>query len=923
MKNLTVNRLALGNLKHRRKQYTIMIIGIILAMVFSSSLVLLMFAAGETYNEDKLRENGKQMATVSVSDFKEENYKDTKGIITKAEFAHIIGYAYTEKDNKKLGSSIAYMNEGARELSYQIFEDGTYPTKDNEIAAEKNALLRLGYREAKVGDTIELTVDVQNGADYLKPVKKEYTLCGILADKKCNIETRYSDASDYDTIVPALFVREGSYFKGGREKVTAYINFDIQKLKEYMESVEHTDAETYLETCIRTELGAEPSQMYVTQNWGYESNRLIGGYDSLVNGGDYYALVILSLVFASCIAIINAFNSNLKERKRQIGMLRAVGATKRQIIKIYGREAFIISLMATPVSVLISYGVVRAAIGLLSDHAVMTKSIWALLISAVINIIVVLFAALIPLLIASKITPMQAIRNINNNRKIKTKKIKSKHSFNAPALLAKRNLMFYKGSKAVVSIMLIVTILFSCIGFSYASYSKEHFHSLPFDYSISSMSYSSFGAPFNYKDDLGGMTESEKNEIKAMDNVATVNGKKELNAAMEVDGFSEYIRANLGDTLTLKYNDYRTEESLKEMLLGDMDDYYYEEQKKLKLSTDYIPMQVNAYDDFSVLEGKEYSGKIDYDKLNSGEEIILIAPKRVQYRSKISGHTISNYYCYDKEIQKRAPGYHTLIDATSDYKAGDKIKLRFPISKKISDEEGALDDMEFIDKTYTIGAIISPAEVREVNTQIGIYGMALLTTVPALNQIYADNGYSQVQINMFGDVTDEMDLDMTENLRKYADKYEAWTESNYRYNQQQEHGIQVMYTVLSALIIIGFVICASIINNALSAKIRESKSVIGTLRAVGADQRDLTKSYVRQMLSMFGTGTLLGYGLFALTMLCIYLYTLFFDGNFSFIINPWITLVMTALTFGVCAMNIYLKIQEEMKNSIVENIREL
>ena len=922
MKNLTVNRLALGNLKHRRKQYTIMIIGIILAMVFSSSMVLLMFAAGETEKEEKLRENGRQIATVSVADFKEENYKDTKGIITKAEFAHIIGYAYTEKNNKKLGSSIGYMNEAAREFSYQIYEDGTYPTKENEIAIEKNALLRLGYREAKVGDTIELTVDVQNGNDYLKPVKKKYTLCGILADKKCNMETRYSDASEYDTMIPALFVSEGSYFKGGREKVTAYINFDFQKLKKEMES-KSTDAETYLETCIRSELGAEPSQMYVMQNYGYESNNLIGGYDSLVSGGDYYALVILSLVFASCIAIINAFNSNLKERKRQIGMLRAVGATRRQIIKIYGREAFIISMIATPASVLISYGTVRATISLLSDHAVMTKSIWALLVSAAVNIIVVLLAALIPLVIASKITPMQAIRNINNNRKIKTKRIKSKHVFDAPTHLAKRNLMFYKGSKAVVSIMLIVTIVFSCIGFSYASYSKEHFHSLPFDYGISSMSDSYYGDPFNYKDGLDGMTESEKNEIKAMENVATVNGKKELSAAMEVDGFSEYIRANLGEALTFKDNDYRTEEALKEMLLGDMDDYYYEQQKRLKIKTDYVPMQVNAYDDFSILEGKEYSGKIDYDKLNSGEEIILIAPKRVQYRAKISGNTSSTYARYDKEIQKREPGYHTLIDATSDYKAGDKIKLRFPICNKVADENGVYDDMLLIDKTYTIGAIISPADIMDVDTQIGIYSMALLTTVTAMNQIYANNGYSQIQVNMLGDVTDEIDLDMTENLRKYADKYESWTESNFRYNQQQKHGIQVMYTVLSALIIIGFVICASIINNALSAKIRESKAVIGTLRAVGADQSDLTKSYVRQMLSMFGTGTLIGYVLFALTMLGVYLYTLFFDGNFSFVINPLITVVMTIITFGVCATNIYLKIRKEMKNSIVENIREL
>ena len=36
-KKLTVNRLAMGNLKARKKQYTLMIIGIVLAMIFTSA----------------------------------------------------------------------------------------------------------------------------------------------------------------------------------------------------------------------------------------------------------------------------------------------------------------------------------------------------------------------------------------------------------------------------------------------------------------------------------------------------------------------------------------------------------------------------------------------------------------------------------------------------------------------------------------------------------------------------------------------------------------------------------------------------------------------------------------------------------------------------------------------------------------------
>jgi hypothetical protein len=39
--------------------------------------------------------------------------------------------------------------------------------------------------------------------------------------------------------------------------------------------------------------------------------------------------------------------------------------------------------------------------------------------------------------------------------------------------------------------------------------------------------------------------------------------------------------------------------------------------------------------------------------------------------------------------------------------------------------------------------------------------------------------------------------------------------------------------------------------------------------------------------------------------------------------NPWITVVMTLITFAVCSINLWSKIRKEMKYSIVENIREL
>ena len=55
-KKLTVNTLAFGNLKNHKKQYTVMVIGIILAMVFSSS-VLLFLSCMQTSMQQKKKDN--------------------------------------------------------------------------------------------------------------------------------------------------------------------------------------------------------------------------------------------------------------------------------------------------------------------------------------------------------------------------------------------------------------------------------------------------------------------------------------------------------------------------------------------------------------------------------------------------------------------------------------------------------------------------------------------------------------------------------------------------------------------------------------------------------------------------------------------------------------------------------------------------
>ena len=241
-RKVDMNTLALGNLRHRRRQYAVMITGIIFAMVLSTSIPLLFFSASETVQKQHLDNYGAQDVIVCANSTDTEIYSDAieKGYLRSYGLAHIIGYAYSADGEQRLGASVAWLDDKARELSNQRFIEGGYPQKSGEIAVESNALIRLGYKDAKIGDTISLRFDVQNGEGYLETTDKQYTLCGIAANKKNNLEHRYyMPAGEYNTDIPAIFVCQGSQVEpGGMEKLSAYVTLvpkNIPREEEYFD----------------------------------------------------------------------------------------------------------------------------------------------------------------------------------------------------------------------------------------------------------------------------------------------------------------------------------------------------------------------------------------------------------------------------------------------------------------------------------------------------------------------------------------------------------------------------------------------------------------------------------------------------------------------------------------------------------------
>ncbi len=947
-KNLTINRLAIGNLKARKKQYIIMIIGILLSMVFSSGMLFLLSCMQSSAEEIARQKTGDAYGVFYDSDgIINPEGEFEKKFISEYGYANIVGYGYTDEEKQDKGTAIAYLDEAARDLYYVTLKKGREPEKKGEIAVESDALLRLGIK-TKIGEKISLCVLTPNGNEFMEGAeKKTYTLVGILSDKRSNIEDSYGffDKNSAASKLPAAFVHESEKVQqGGKEIKVIYYNVFEEKLKE-TETVEKVSGYFYKASLCETEFLTPLREKYPGRSIVHVGNQLRHINAAASQSGLALPAVLSAvLMLASCIGIVNSFSANLQERKKQIGMLRAVGATRRQIINIFGREAFIIALVCAPISVAVSYFGVKLFAHLMGDNFIFIPDFPVLLGTTAVSVICVMLASLIPLFLSSRISPMQAIRSMELSRKMKNKNIKSQSSFNAPRLLAKRSLSLHRGKQISVSIVLAATILLTCFGFSFMEIEKKEVEMSSFrsDYKISRVE--SYGMPcdfVNYPSLADGFTENDKRELEEFYLAEEVYSFKEYIALLNVEKYTPYLNVVTADwenncryihnlmSLPFGTETKINDENFVETIYPQGEYVTYKELKETvgfenevfqTPLTFYSAEMIEKYkDQFEIIDGR-----IDIDKLNSGEEIILVAVREagLYLAEDDEGRVVSiGVQDMDEPLYRYQKESDIKYTAPLEYKAGDTLEMSTLYSgiTEYPEEDGELPEkITRYDKKVRIGAIVRPFYFDNVFSERSFAMLSTLNAQPLLTA--EDNLYEDIVINIRGEIDDETDSTVSQFLKTYTSGTSFDVYSDYASDKDYEEYVRSMFIGMISIIILLFSTGAAIINNTLTAKIRESKREIGTLRAVGASARELTLSYILQMISMLFWGSVAGFSLYSIAHVVLKL-ILKEDWIYPFTIGHG--LVAIALLIVICSINLYSKVKKEMKNSIVENIREL
>lgn len=266
--------------------------------------------------------------------------------------------------------------------------EGRPPAADDEIMISANLARTTGYQ---VGDTVEVLTT-------LDPAKRPYTLVGIVG------YTSGRDSLAGETIV--YFTEPvAQRLLLGETGVFSEISVDVQAGAD--------------RTAVRDAIAAALGPEYAVRTGEELAAQSANDIEGLLSFFTRFLLGFAGIaVFVGAFIIINTFSITVAQRTRELALLRAMGAARRQIVNSVLIEALLIGLVASVIGLALGIGVgalLGGAIGNVLSGGNLQLAGLAVPPEAVISAFAVgvgitLLAALLPAVRASRIPPVAAMR---------------------------------------------------------------------------------------------------------------------------------------------------------------------------------------------------------------------------------------------------------------------------------------------------------------------------------------------------------------------------------------------------------------------------------------------------------------------------------------------------------------------------------
>lgn len=463
----------------------------VLAIALTTLLFTALFTVGSSMIDSIQEATFRQIGTCAHGGYKNltmEEYEKIKaaGGYTDISYDIVAGFGANPELNA-IQTEVRYAEDKMAKWSYCYPEEGRMPENINECAVSSKVLEALGI-PLKLGEKVPLIILTHDGAGNEKIIEQEFVLSGFwYSNDASHAQELWISRQWLDENVELLKQNyDERVNETGAYSVEGYIQVNL-----WFES--SFDIESRMEE-LTERAGYSTDDFHVSVNWAYATSSIDGM--TVLLGIGMLAVIILS----GYLIIYNIFYINVTADIRYYGLLKTIGTTGKQLRRMVRSQALMLSAAGIPIGLLTGWfvgrGVLPAIYATMNTGGVRNVAInpWIFAGSAVFSLFVVYLSCIKPCRLASKVSPIEAVRYVEN---IQYKKKEKKSAKVSMTRMAVANMGRNKRKAAVViaslSLSLILLNATYCLvkGFSFDKYVQDY---LLTDMQVSHYSATNFSA---------------------------------------------------------------------------------------------------------------------------------------------------------------------------------------------------------------------------------------------------------------------------------------------------------------------------------------------------------------------------------------------------------------------------------------------
>ena len=496
-----LNKLTIKNLKLNKRRTIVTIIGIMLAVALINAVATMYFSGMASIIRAQKATSGDYHTVfynVPLNDIKTiQNNRNVENI-TKLKY---LGMSKIKTNNTQSPyvSVVAAEKDNMNKLGMYLVK-GRLPENENEMVITNHLnnimstnysigdklTLEIGDRYSKDNIKLKKSENLQDGEKIINTEKREFTIVGIVVDISESVNQPGEVA---DTVVTCLrkedikdnldiFIRLN---KEGLKKPYIAIG-DMLGIDGNLYKAVQDDYATGRDATKSGELKEKFAKERKKAKYQFSSQRFLISLETDQKDTSFFglryvaAIAIGIIIFTSVFCIKNSFDISITEKNKQYGMLRSIGATKKQVRKNVLFEATILALIGIPLGIFLGYFasfiLVKISNMFLKDLVVTQTEInfelifdlnWmSAAISALLGMVTIYLSSLRIARKAAKVSPINSIRN-SADIKIKSKKLKVpkliKSIFKIGGEISYKNMKRNKKRYRVTVISIVLSIM--------------------------------------------------------------------------------------------------------------------------------------------------------------------------------------------------------------------------------------------------------------------------------------------------------------------------------------------------------------------------------------------------------------------------------------------------------------------------------